>query len=146
MVASLKRSAVRAGRQPRWHLAFLLLAAAVPCLVAGCAGATYGPGSGNLTGIVARCTPAEVKAGGWAPDPARFVTVSAQNQAGRTVASQRLPLRTSGAHYRMRLLAGTYSINVVSGSGDSSAGNTATVTADETIKLDFNDSSLMCVG
>jgi hypothetical protein len=79
------------------------------------------------------------------PDPARVVTVSAQNQAGQTVASQRLPLTTSGATYRMRLLAGTYSIEVVSGLGDSSAGNSATVTADHETELDFNDSG-GCMG
>jgi hypothetical protein len=59
--------------------------------------------------------------------------------AGQTIASQRLPLTTSGARYRMRLLAGAYMINVVSGSGDSSAGSTATVTADQETEVDFND-------
>jgi hypothetical protein len=37
---------------------------------------------------------------GWAPDPSRGVIVSAQNQAGQIVASQRLSLRTSGARLR----------------------------------------------
>jgi hypothetical protein len=62
---------------------------------------------------VTRCTPAEDKVSNVPPDPALLVTVSAQNQAGQTVASQRLPLTTSGATYRLRLLAGNYSINVV---------------------------------
>ena len=137
-MASLKRTGIRASRQPRRHLAFVLLAAAVPCLAAGC-GPTYGPGSGTLTGIVTGCTSAEVKASGALPDPSRVVTVSVQNQAGKTVASQRLPLRTSGARYRMRLMAGAYSINAVSGSGDSSAGDNATVTEGETTEVDFND-------
>lgn len=142
----MKRAGIAASRRPRHHLALVLLAAAVLGLVTACADTTYRPGSGTLTGIVARCTPAEEKASNVLSDPARFVTVSAQNQAGRTVASQRLPLRTSGARYRMRLLAGPYSINAASDSGDSSAGNTATVTADETTELDFDDSTLVCVG
>lgn len=141
------RTGIRASCRPRWHLALVLLAASVPCVVTACAtGATYGPGSGTLTGIVARCTSAEDKASNALPDPARFVTVSVQNQAGRTVGSQRLPLRISGARYRMRLLAGPYSISAASDSGDSSAGNTATVTADETAELDFDDSAIACVG
>jgi hypothetical protein len=70
--------------------------------------------------------------------------VSAQNQAGRTIASQRLPLRTSGARYRLRLLAGMYTINVISGSSDSSSGSGATVTADQESELEFN--SLSCLG
>jgi hypothetical protein len=132
-------------RPARWHAAFALVAAAVPCLVAACSGPTYGPGSGTLIGIVTRCTLAEDKAGGWRPDPARFLTVSAQNQAGRTIASQRLPLRTSGARYRMRLLAGMYSISVISGSGDSSYSDYgATVTAAQESELDFK--SWSCLG
>jgi hypothetical protein len=143
LTLSLRRPA---SRQPRWHLAFVLLAAAMPCIAAG-GGPTYayGPGSGILTGIVARCLPTEEKASGEAPDPSRVVTVSVQNQAGQTVASQRLPFRTSGARYRMRLLAGTYSINAVSAWGDS-AGDTLYIPADKTAEEDFNDSSLMCVG
>jgi len=50
-------------------------------------------------------SPAEEKAAGGL-DPSRVVIVSVQNQAGQTVASQRLPFRTSGARYRMRLLRG----------------------------------------
>jgi hypothetical protein len=134
-------------RQPRRHLALVLLATALPCIAAGC-GATYpayGPDYGIMTGIVGKCSLAEDKASGWAPDPSRVVTVSVQNQAGQTVASQRLPLRTSGARYRMRLLRGTYFINAVSPEGDS-AGDTVYVPADMTNEEDFDDASLMCVG
>jgi hypothetical protein len=132
-------------RPAGWHVAFVAVAVAVPCLVAACSGPTYGPGSGTLIGIVTRCTPAEDKAEGAGPDPARFLTVSAQNQAGRTIASERLPLRTSGARYRMRLLAGMYSISVISGSGDSSYSDYgATVAADQESELDFK--SWSCLG
>jgi hypothetical protein len=67
-----------------------------------------------------------------------LLTVTVQNQAGQIVASQRLPFRTSGARYRMRLPRGTYSINVVSAQGGS-AGDTVYVPADETNEEDFND-------
>ncbi len=46
LILSLRRPA---SRQPRWHLAFVLLAVALPCVAAG-RGATYpayGPGSGH---------------------------------------------------------------------------------------------------
>jgi hypothetical protein len=125
-------------RQPRWHLAIAALAATLPCIAVG-RGATYsdyGPGSGILTGIVAPCSPAEQKAAGGL-DHSRVVTVTVQNQAGQTVASQRLPLRTSGARYRMKLLRGTYSINAataLAGSGD-----TVYVPAGRTNEEDFND-------
>lgn len=124
-------------RPARWHLAFVLVAVAVPCLAATCTGPGYGPGSGTLTGIVTKCTTAELKAVEEYPDAARFATVSVQNQAGRTVASQRLPLRTSGARYRMRLLAGFYSVNVITESGLASEDG-ATIMADSEAKLDFN--------
>lgn len=143
-VASLKRARIRGSRQSRRHLAFVLLTAAVPCLAVGC-GPTYGPDSGILTGVIARCPPAEVKAGGWAPDPSGVVTVSVQNQAGETVASQRLSLRTSGARYRMRLPTGTYSIEATSGSGDSRSSDAVIVLANKTTEGDFNDSD-GCVG
>jgi hypothetical protein len=141
LTLSLRRPA---SRQPRWHLAFILLAAAMPCIAASC-GPTYayGPGSGILTGIVAPCSPAEEKAAGGL-DTSRVVTVSVQNQAGQTVASQRLPFRTSGARYRMRLLAGTYFINAVSAQG-ASAGDTLYIPADKTIEADWDDPSDMCV-
>jgi hypothetical protein len=143
LTRSLRRPAIR---QSRWHLALVLPAAALPCLAAGC-GATYpayGPGYGIMTGIVGKCSPAEQKAAGGL-DPSRVVTVSVQNQAGQTVASQRLPFRTSGARYRLRLLRGTYFINAVSPGGDS-AGDTVYVPADKANEEDFNDASLMCVG
>jgi hypothetical protein len=130
-VASLKRAYMRTSRQPRWCLAFALLAAAAPCLVAACA--TGVPGSGILTGIVRPCTPADGQ--GAAPDPARVVTLLVQNQGGQTVATQRLPRRSGGVRYRMRLPAGPYSINASAG-GDS-AGGMVTVIADETTTDDF---------
>jgi hypothetical protein len=129
LTLSLRRPA---SRQPRWHLAFVLLAAAVPCIAIAAGGPT---GSGILTGIVSRCPQAL--------DRSRVVTMSVQNQAGQTVASQRLPFRTSGARYRMRLPAGTYSINAAASGG--SAGDTVYVPAHRTNEEDFNDSSLMCV-
>jgi hypothetical protein len=144
LTRSLRRPA---SRQPRWHLALVLLAAALPCIAAGCGAAypVYGPDYGIMTGIVGKCSLAEDKASGWPPDPSRVVTVSVQNQAGQTVASQRLPLRTSGARYRMRLLRGTYFINAFSSEG-ANTGNTVYVPADMTDEEDFDDASLMCVG
>jgi hypothetical protein len=127
----LKRAYIRTSRQPRWCLAFALLAAAVPCLVAACA--TGVPGSGTLTGIVGPCTSADVP--GAVPNPARVVTVLVQNRGGQTVATQRLPLRRRGVRYRMRLPAGPYSISASAGGG--SAGGMVTVTADETTTDDF---------
>jgi hypothetical protein len=145
LTLSLRRPA---GRQPRWHLAFILLAAAAPGIAAASGPRyAYGPGSGTATGIVTRCTAAEARAGGRGLDPSRVVIVSAQNQAGKIVASQRLPLRTWGARYRMRLLAGTYSINVSTQSGDGPEyfDNWEYVPADAADELDFND-LLSCVG
>jgi hypothetical protein len=120
-----------AGRQ-RWYLGFVLLAASVSCIAAG-GGPRCGPGSGILTGMVARCPPAVQKASGAAPDSSRVVTVTVQNDGGQTVASQRLPFRTSGARFRIRLLVGTYSFNAVSAGGDSS-GDTLFIPADKTIE------------
>jgi hypothetical protein len=120
-----------AGRQ-RWYLGFVLVAAAVFCIAAG-VGPRYGPGFGVLTGIVARCPSAMEAASGGAPDPSRVVTVTVQNDGGQIVASQRLPFRTSGARFRVRLLAGTYSFNAVSALGDSS-GDTLYIPADKTIE------------
>jgi hypothetical protein len=137
-----------AGHQPRWHLALVLLAVALTCMAAG-RGATYpayGPGYGIMTGIVGKCSLAEDRANGVTPDPSQVVTVSMQNQAGQTVASQRLPLRTSGARYRMRVPRGTYSINVVSGSDGSSTGDTVYVPADMTNDEDFDGATFMCAG
>jgi hypothetical protein len=145
LTLSLRRPA---GRQPRWHLAFVLLAAAMPGIAAASGPRyAYGPGSGTATGIVTRCSAAEARAGGWGPDPSPVVIVSAQNQAGEIVASQRLPLRTSGARYRMTLLAGTYSINVSTGSGDGYeySDDWEFVPADEADELDFNGPAGGCV-
>jgi hypothetical protein len=142
LTLSLRRPA---DREPHRHLAFALLAAVLPCIAAGC-GATYpayGPNYGIMTGIVGKCSTAEDKASGWATDPSRVVTVSVQNQAGQTVASQRLPFRRSGARYRLRLLRGTYFINVGDSAGD---GDTVYVPADKTNEEDFDDASSMCVG
>ena len=138
----MKRARGRAVRQSRRYLAFALLMAPVPCLAAGCGPARYGPGFGTITGIVAQCTPAEIKATGAAPDPSRFMTVSAKNQSGQTVASQRLPIRTSGARYSMRLLAGTYFINAVSATGENSAGDTLDVPAGKTTEEDIDDGAV----
>ncbi len=70
-VGLLARSLRRpVGRQPRWHLALVLLAAAMPCFAAASGpGYAYGPGSGTATGIVTRCSAAEMRAGGWARKP-----------------------------------------------------------------------------
>ena len=136
------------GRQPRWHLAFVLLAAAMPGIAAASGPRyAYGPGYGTAAGIVARCPAAVAKAGGWAPDPSPVVIVSAQDQAGQIVASQRLPLRTLGARYRIRLPAGTYSIDISTESSDGyetydNWEYVPTGTADE---LDFNDPGGGCV-
>ncbi len=116
------------------------------CIAAG-AGPRYGPGFGTITGIVARCPAAVVEASGAAPDPSRVVTVTVQNDGGQTVASQRLPFGTSGASFRMRLLAGTYSFNAVSALGDSS-GDTLYIPADKTIEevVTGGPGSDSCVG
>jgi hypothetical protein len=141
---------MRASRRPGWRLAFallafVLLAVAVPRLLAARAGATYGPGSGIVIGSVRQCPPAEDKASNVLPDRARFVTVSVQDQAGRTVASQRVPLRTSGVRYRMRLLAGAYFFNVVVEQGYNIASDEVFVTADEETQEDWSDSGFTCV-
>jgi hypothetical protein len=55
LTQSLRRPATR---PPRWRVAFVLLAAALPCIAVG-RGATYpdyGPSSGNLTEIVVTAT------------------------------------------------------------------------------------------
>jgi hypothetical protein len=105
------------------------------------------PHTGNDLESAAACPAAEAKAGGWGPDPSGVVIASAQNQAGKIVASQRLPLRTSGARYQMRLLAGTYSINISTESGDGYGNydDWEFVPEDEADELDFNDSAGGCV-
>jgi hypothetical protein len=140
-VVLLTRSLRRpAGRQPRWHLAFVVLAVALACAAAGRGAAypAYGPGFGILTGTVTPCSAAEEKAAGGSE-----VTVSVQSLAGQTVASQDLPYTMSGARYRMRLPRGTYSINAVAPSGDSE-GDTVYVPAGKTNEEGFNESG--CLG
>jgi hypothetical protein len=135
-------------RRPHWTLAFVLLAAAMPYIAAASGPRyAYGPRTGTATGIVARCSAAVVKAGGWAPDPSLVVTVSAENQAGQIVASQRLPLRTSGVRYRMRLLTGTYSINISTASSDGYEmyDNWEFIPADAADELDFSGPEGGCV-
>jgi hypothetical protein len=101
-----------------------------------------------MTGIVGKCSLAEQKAAGGS-DPSRVVTVSVQNQAGQTVASQRLPLRDVGSPLPHEAAAGTYwisvFINAISPEGVS-AGDTVYVPADMTNEEDFDDATLMCVG
>ena len=145
LARSLRR---RAGRWLHWQLAFVLLAAAMPYIAAANGPRyAYGPRTGTATGIVARCSAAVVKAEGSAPDPSRIVTVSAENQAGRIVASQRLPLRASGIRYRMRLLTGTYSINISTASSDGYEmyDNWEFIPADAADELDFSGSEGGCV-
>jgi hypothetical protein len=144
LIRSLRRPP---GRQPRWHLAIAALAAALPCIAAASGPRyAYGPASGTATGIVTRCSAAEAKARGWRGDPSRAVIVSAQNQAGQTVASQRLPLRASGARYRIRLLTGTYSITLSTEPGDGYEyyDDWEYVPADEADEWDLDDSGAGC--
>jgi hypothetical protein len=85
------------------------------------AGTAHAPRSVVLSGVVAECTRTEYAAeGDTAPGPGKepsVVTVILQNQAGQTVAAQRLPFRVAGARYRMRVLAGIYTLAIVSGRG-----------------------------
>ena len=120
----------------------------MPCIAAASGPRyAYGPGFGTATGIFTRCTAAQARAGGWAPDHFQVAIVSAQDQPGKIVASQRLPLRTSGTRYRMRLPTGTYSINVStqSGYGPEYSDNWEYVPTDAAGELDLND-LLGCVG
>src|SRR5215469_12056640 len=101
---------IRVSRRSLWYLALVIPAVAVTCLLAvvlipAAFAPEYGPGSGILTGIVAKCTLAEDKAADEPPEPSRFVTVAVQTMGGQTVMSQNLPLTTSGARYRVRLPA-----------------------------------------
>jgi hypothetical protein len=140
LTLSLRRPA---GRPLRWQWGLVLLAAALP-VIAAVSGPryAYGPGYGTAVGIVTRCPSAEAKADGSGPGLARVTIVSAENQAGKVVASQRLPVSASGARYRMRLPAGTYSINL---STDQSDGYTnyddwLYIPAGQADEMDFNDS------
>jgi hypothetical protein len=138
-VASLKRADLTTYRRTsRLLLALALISVAL--LVVTCTRAaiwvvdarmgptTYGPGSGTLTGIIRPCTPADLGSG--VVKNSRIVTAYAQNLAGRTVASQRLPHRRRGVRYRFRLLAGSYTINALaSGPEADSQGVVVIVTA-----------------
>lgn len=130
----MKRGIVRTVGQRRSRLAFVLFTALAPCLVVACT-ASYGPGYGTLTGIIRPCTANDRP--GAAAGFSRVVTVSAQNQAGQTVATRHLTRgKGQGVRYSMRLLAGPYSINV-SAAGGSSAGVVVAVRARETTTPDF---------
>jgi hypothetical protein len=78
------------------------------------------------------------------------VIVSAQNQAGQVVAFQRLPLRAPGARYRIKLLTGTYSINLSTELGERYVDDYEYfddweyVPAGEADEWDFNDSGGGC--
>jgi hypothetical protein len=144
---------IRLSRRSLWYLALVIPAVAVPCLLAvvlipAVFAPEYGPGSGILTGIVAKCTLAEDKATGGSPDPSRFVTVAVQTMGGQAVISQNLPFTTSGARYRMRLPAGTYWIDVSPGSGaDAGVAVPEYVPADQSAEEDFSnsDSDIGCM-
>jgi hypothetical protein len=136
---------------------------AAPFLVASwLVGTAHAPRSVVLSGVVAECTRAEYAAqGDTAPgrEPP-VVTVFLQNQAGQTVAAQRLPFRVAGARYRMRVLAGIYTLAIVSGRGDDSdhainlnagtpfnlmTGNTMNVPVDWAGEQDFNAANESCL-
>ena len=139
---------IRLSRRSLWYLALVIPAVAVPCLLAvvlipAAFAPEYGPGSGILTGIVAKCTLAEYKAAGESPDPSRFVTVVVQTMGGQTVVSKNLPLTTAGARYRVRLPAGSYWINVNPGSGDG-VEVPEYVPAGQSAEEDFSDSGVGC--
>jgi hypothetical protein len=131
----MNRADARTSSQPRWRLALVLFAAAPPCLVAACTTtATYGPGSGTLTGIIRPCTPKDVPGTGW--HFAQVVTVRAKTQDGRTAATQRFIRRNRlGVRYRLRALAGSYQVGA--SSKDDSAGVEVTVTAHRTTTVNF---------
>jgi hypothetical protein len=128
---------------------------AAPFLVASwLVGTAHAPRSVVLSGVVAECTRAEYAAQGDTtpgPEPP-VVTVFLQNQAGQTVAAQRLPFRVAGARYRMRVLAGIYTLAIVSGRGDDSdhainlmTGNTMDVPVDWVGEQDFNAANESCL-
>lgn len=129
----MKRAVVRTLGQRCSRLAFILFTALAPCLVVACT-VSYGPGYGTLTGIIRPCTANDTP--GAAPGISQVVTVSAQNQAGQTVATQHLTRRNGqGVRYSMRLPAGPYTINV--SAADGSAGSTAVVRAQESTTSNF---------
>ena len=136
---------VRLSRRSLWYLALVIPAVAVTCLLAvvlipAAFAPEYGPGSGILTGIVAKCTLAQDKAAGESPDPSRFVTVAVQTMGGQTVTSENLSLTTSGTRYRMRLPAGSYYIFVSPGSPSAEVGVPEYVPAGRSAEDDFSNS------
>jgi hypothetical protein len=105
-----------AGRRPRARLLTAGLLKQRGLVTFWLAGTAHAPRSVALRGVVAQCTRAEYAAQG---DTGRgqgppVVTVFLQDQAGRTVAAQRLPFRVAGARYRMRVLAVIYTLAIVS--------------------------------
>jgi hypothetical protein len=157
----LARGTARVSRQSVGLMSLSVVAA--PFLVAFWLVSTaHAPRSVVLSGVVAECTRAEYAAQG-DTDPGKepsVVTVFLQNQAGQTVAAQRLPFRVAGARYRMRVLAGIYTLAIVSGRGDDSdhainlngsipfnlmTGNTMDVPADWAGEQDFNATNESCL-
>jgi len=161
MASVLARGTARVSRRSAGVMSLSVVAA--PFLVAfWLVGTARAPGSVVLRGVVAECTRAEYTAQG-DTDPGQepsVVTVLLQNQAGQTVAAQRLPFRVAGARYRMRVLAGIYTLAVVSGREDASdqaislnasfpfnlmAANTMDVPVDWAGEQDFNAANESCL-
>jgi hypothetical protein len=157
----LARGTVRVSRRSAGLMSLGVVAA--PFLVASwLVGTAHAPRSVVLRGVVAECTQAEYTAQG-SNDPGQeppVVTVLLQDQAGQTVAAQRLPFRVTGARYRMRVRAGIYTLAVVSGKGDDSdeaislvartpfnlmTGNTMDVPVDWAGEQDFNAANESCL-
>ena len=161
MASVLARGTARVSRRSVGLMSLGVVAA--PFLVASwLAGTAHAPRSVVLSGVVAECTRAEYAAqGDTAPgQEPPVVTVFLQNQAGQTVAAQRLPFRVAGARYRMRVLAGIYTLAIVSGRGDDSdhainleavtpfnlmTGNTMDVPVDWAGEQDFNAANDSCL-
>jgi hypothetical protein len=161
MASVLARGTARVSRRSAGVMCLSVVAA--PFLVAfWLAGTAHAPRSVVLSGVVAECTRAEYAAQG-DTDPGQepsVVTVLLQNQAGQTVAAQRLPFRVAGARYRMRVLAGIYTLAIVSGRGDASdhainlnasipfnlmTANTMDIPVDWTGEQDFNAANESCL-
>jgi hypothetical protein len=133
-VLALNCANVRPSPKPRWHLALIFTAAPI-CLVSACTtAASYGPGSGTVTGIIRPCTPHDEP--GTSGHFGRIVTVKAKNQSGQTTATQQLA-RTNrlGVRYRLRVSAGPFTIDA--SSGGNSAGAVVTVTAHKIATVNF---------
>lgn len=157
----LARGPARVSRRSAGLMSLSVVAA--PFLVAfWLVGTAHAPRSVVLSGVVAECTRAEYAAQGdtdSGQEPS-VVTVFLQNEAGQTVAVQRLPFRVAGARYRMRVLAGVYALAIVSGRGDNSdyatnlnddtpdnliTGNTMDVPVDWAGEQDFNAANESCL-